>query len=120
MQNQVKLINRTIINLLKLNVCDVINNWDLNIKLTLITYRNAMQASTGYTSYFLLTEQQIRLFCYVIFEPPVHERSQTKYLIDMFKTLHHAYDLVRDNLQLSHKRQTNYYNCRNRYKRFKH
>ena len=51
---QVERMNRTIIDLLKLNVRDATNNWNLNIGLTLMAYRNALQASTGYTSYFLL------------------------------------------------------------------
>ena len=51
---QVKRMNRTIIDLLKLNLHDATNNCDLNIGLTLLAYRSAVQASTGYTPYCLL------------------------------------------------------------------
>ena len=44
---QVERMTRTIIDLLKLNVCDATNNWDLNIGLTLMAYRSEVQASTG-------------------------------------------------------------------------
>ena len=43
----VERMNRPIINLLKFNVQDATNNWDLNIGLTLRAYRSAVQASTG-------------------------------------------------------------------------
>lgn len=53
-----KRMNRTIRNLLILNICDVTNNLNINIKLALMAYRSVFQALTGNTSYFLLKRQK--------------------------------------------------------------
>ena len=67
---QVERINRMIIDLLKLNVRDATNNWYHNIGLTFMAYRSAVQASTGYTPYFLLYGREMRLPLDVIYRPP--------------------------------------------------
>ena len=51
---QVKRMNRTIIELLALNVNNPTKNWDLELRLVLMAYRSAVQISTVYTPYFLL------------------------------------------------------------------
>ena len=70
-------MNRTIIDLLKLNVRDATNKWDLNIGLTFMAYRSAVQASTGYTPYFLLYGREMRLPLDVIYRPPERDQSRT-------------------------------------------
>ena len=110
---------RTIIDLLKLNVSDATNNWDLNIGLALMAYRSAVQASTLYTPYFLLYEREMRLTLDVIYRPPERDQWRTEYAIEVRKTLAQAYDVARDYLQLAHKRQTDYYDRCTRGKRFK-
>ena len=116
---QVERMNRTIIDLLKLNVLDATNNWDLNIGLTLMAYRSAVQASTGYTPYFLLYGREMRLPLDVIYRPPERDQSRTEYAIEVRKTLDQAYNVARDKLQLAPKRQKDYYDRRTRGKRLK-
>ena len=72
-------MNRTIINLLKFNVRDATNNWDLNNGLTLMAYCNAVQASTGSTPYFLLYGQEMRLSLDVIYRHPERDQSRSDY-----------------------------------------
>ena len=112
-------MNRTIIDLLKLNVCNATNNCDLNIGLTLIAYHSALQASIGYTPYFLLYGREVRLLLDVINSLPERDQSRTDYAIEVRKTLDQAYEVARDHLQLAHKRQKDYYDRRTRGKRFK-
>ena len=111
-------MNRMIIDLLNLNVRDATNNWDLNIGLTLMAYRSAVQASTGYTPFFLLNKREMRLALNVIYRLPERDQSRTEYAIEVCKTFDQAYDVARDYLQLAHKRQKDYYDCRTRGKRF--
>ena len=87
----VERMNRTIINLLKLNVRDTTNNWDLNIGLALMAYRSAVQALTGYTMYFLLYRWKIRLPLNEIYRPPKRDQSRTDYAIEVRITLDQAY-----------------------------
>ena len=70
-----------------------------------MAYRSAVQASTSYTSYFLLYGREMRLPLEVIYHPPERDHSRTEYAIEVRKTLDQAYDVSRDNLQLAHKRQ---------------
>ena len=116
---QVKRMNRSIIDSLKLNVRDATNNWDLNIGLTLVVYCRALQGSTGYTPYSLLDGREMRLPLDVIYRPPESDQSRTEHAIEVRKMLYQAYDVARDHLQLAHKRQNDYYDRRTRGKRFK-
>ena len=78
---QVERMNHTINDLLKLNVRDASNNWDLNIGLTIMAYRSEVQASTGYTPYFILYKQEMRLPLDVIYRLFERDRSRTEYAI---------------------------------------
>ena len=63
-------MNRTIIELLKLNVANPTDNWDLELGLCLMAYRSAVQSSTGYTSYYLLYGKEMRLPLDIMYRPP--------------------------------------------------
>ena len=58
---QVERMNRTLIELLALNVANFIENWDLNLGRVLIAYRSAVQSSTKFTSHFMLFGREMRL-----------------------------------------------------------
>ena len=117
---QVERMNRTIIDLLKLNIRDPTNNWDMNIGLALMAYRSAVQTSTNYTPYFLLYGREMRLPLDVMYRPPERDQSRTEYAIEVRKTLDQAYEVTREHLKLAHKRQKDYYDRRTRGQRFKH
>ena len=93
---QVERMNRTIIDLLKLNFSDATNNWDLNSIQTFMAYWSAMQASNGYTPYFLLNRRKMRLPHDVINRLPERDQSRTDYAIEVRKTLDQAYEVGRD------------------------
>ena len=100
-EGQVERMNRTIIDLVKLNVRDATNNWDLNILLTLMAYRSEVQAYTGYTPYFLLYGRKMRLPLDKIYRPPERDQSRTENAIEVRTTLDQTYDEARDQLQLA-------------------
>ena len=116
---QVERMNRTNIDLLKLNVRDATEIWDLNIGLALMAYRSAVQVSNGCTQYFLLYGRIMRAPLDIIYRPPKCYQFRTEYAIEMRKTLYTAYEVSRDDLQLGHKRQKDYYDRCTRGKRFK-
>ena len=55
---QVKRINQVIIELLSINVNSPTDNWDLELGLTLMEYRSAVQTSTGFTSNYMLFSRE--------------------------------------------------------------
>ena len=83
-----------------------------------MAYRSAVEASTSYTLYFLLYGREMRLPLDVIYRPSERDQSPTDYAIEVCKTLDQAYEVARDHLQLTHKRQKNYFDRRTRGKRF--
>ena len=63
-------MNRTLIELLALNIGNPTENWDLNLGLVLIAYRSAVQSSTGFTPHFMLFGREMRLPLDVMYRPP--------------------------------------------------
>ena len=80
---QVDRMNRTIIELLKLNVSNPTDNWDLELGLCSMAYRSAMQSSTGYTSYYLLYEKEMRLPLDIMYRSPGTEQTRTEYVSEL-------------------------------------
>ena len=70
-----------------------------------MAYRSAVQASTGYTPYFLLYGREMRLPLEVIYRPPERDQYRPDYAIEVRKTLDQAYEVTRDHLQLAYKRK---------------
>ena len=109
---QVERMNRTLIELLALNVANPTENWDLNLGLVLIAYRSAVQSSTGFTPYFMLFGREMRLPLDVMYRPPEAMYNRYEYPSEVRKTLTDAYERARERLQLAHKRQKDYYDRR--------
>ena len=66
---QVERMNRTLIELLALNVANPTENWDLNLGIVLIAYRSAVQSSTNFIPYFMLFGREMRLPLDIMYRP---------------------------------------------------
>ena len=109
---QVERMNRTLIELLALNIGNPTENWDLNLGLVLIAYRSAVQSSTGFTPHFMLFGREMRLPLDVMYRPPEATYTRYDYPSEVRKTLTDAYERARERLHLAHKRQKDYYDRR--------
>ena len=116
---QVERMNRTLIELLALNVENPTENWDLNLGLVLMSYRSAVQSSTGHTPYFMLFGREMRLPLDIMYRPPEIEHTRSEYPNEVRKVLEHAYERARDRLHMAHERQKDYYDRRGHGSRFK-
>ena len=105
-------MNRTLIELLGLNVANPTENWDLNLGLVLIAYRSAVQSSTGFTPHFMLFGREMRLSLDIMYRPPEASHSRFDYPNEVRKTLADAYERARKRLHFAHKRQKDYYDRR--------
>ena len=105
-------MNRTLIELLALNVANPTENWDLNLGLMLIAYRSAVQSSTGLTPHFMLFGREMRLPLDIMYRPPEASHSRFDYPNEVRKTLNDAYERARERLHLAHKRKKDYYDRR--------
>ena len=84
-----------------------------------MAYRSAVQSSTGYTSYYLLYGQEMRLPLDIMYRPPGIEQNRTEYVREQRTSLQDAYVTVRENLQSAHQRQKDYYDRLTHGERFK-
>ena len=100
--------NRTIKDLINLNVRDTTKNCDLNIKLALRAYCSAIYALTEYKPYFPIYGRNMRLPLDVLYRLPERDQSRNEYAIIVRKMLDQAYDVARNHLKLAHKRQKDY------------
>ena len=75
---QVERMNRTLVELLSLNVPNPTDNWDLELGLTLMAYRSTVQSSTGFTPYFLLYGKEMRLPLDIVYRPSSQDLSRTQ------------------------------------------
>ena len=108
----VERINRTLIELLALNVANPTENWDLNLGIVLIAYQSAVQSSTGFTPHFMLFGRKMRLPLDIMYRPPEASFTRFDYPNEVRKTLADAYERGRERLHLAHKRQIDYYDRR--------
>ena len=109
---QVERMNRTLIELLALNVANPTENWNLNLGLMLIAYRSAVQSSTGLTPQFMMFGRKMRLPLVIMYRPPEASHSRLDYPNEVRKTLADAYERARERLHLAHNRQKDYYDLR--------
>ena len=102
---QVEQINRTIIDLLKLNVRNPTENWEMEIGLVLIVYRSAIHTSSNFTSYFMLYGREMRLPLDIMYRPPGRELLRAENGTNVHNTLEQAHDTAHNQLMLANKRQ---------------
>ena len=106
---QVERMNQVIIELLKLNVSNPTNNWDLDLGLVLMAYRSAVQSSTVYTFYYLLYANKMRQPLDIMYCPPRTEQTSTEYVRKLRTSLQDAHVTLRKKLQLAHQHHKHYY-----------
>ena len=109
---QVERMNRTLIELLALNVANPTEKLDLNLVLVLIAYRSAVQSSKGLTPHFMLFGREMRLPLDIMYRPPEASYSRFDYPNEVRETLADAYERARERLHLAHNRQKDYYDRR--------
>ena len=112
-------MNRSLVELLSLNVNNPTDNWDLDLGLTLMAFCSAVQSSMGFTPYFLLYGKEMRLPLDIIYCSLSQDLSRTQYAQEVRRVLERAFDTARSKLQLAHERQKDYYDRLTRGERFK-
>ena len=87
---QIEKMNRTLIELLVLNVTNPTENWDLKLGLVLIANRSTIQSSTGFSQHFMLFGPEMRLPLDVMYRPPEGIYTRYDYPSEVRKTLTYA------------------------------
>ena len=107
----VERFNRTLLNMLATCASDHPFDWEQYIRKVCMAYNSSVQASTGYTPFYLMFWRQARLPLDVLYgtcEPAMH--SPSVHATTLHKQMAEAFALVRSRLATQHLRQKEFYN----------
>ena len=97
-------MNRTLGDLLRLNVPNTQAEWDLNLGLVLMASPSSVLDSSGFTPHILLFGKEMRIPIEIMYGDPVPRRATRNELVsDVRAKLALAYDLVREHLKIAQK-----------------
>ena len=108
----VERVNRTIQNVLAAYVSDHQRDWDCHLAQTQLAYNTSQHSSTGYTPHFLLFGREARLPLSVLVDapaPPQIPETLPQYVVSLRERQVEAYERVREQLGVSHRRQKDVY-----------
>ena len=108
----VERVNRTIQNVLAAYVSDHQRDWDCYLAQTQLAYNTSQHSSTGYTLHFLLFGREARLPLSVLVDPPAPPQvpeTLPEYVVSLRERQVEAYERVREQLGVSHRRQKENY-----------
>ena len=107
----VERFNRTLLDMLSTCTKDHPFDWEHHICKVCMAYNSSVQASTGYTPFYLMFGQQAHLPLDVMYETGRPTAlNPGEYALVLQKQLRTAYDLVRKQLSQTHLRQQELYN----------
>ena len=106
----VERMNPTLIMLIRLNVVDARENWDLRVNLVVLAYRTSIQSSSGFTPAKLMFGRELRLPIDIMYgSPPEPPRYANDSVTHLQKVMQNIFEQARQNTSASHKRQKDYY-----------
>ena len=109
----VERFNRTLLNMLATTAEDHPATWETLLPKLCMAYNTSIQASTGYTPFYLMFGREARLPVDLMFGPsPTDTTSPNEYTAQLQLSLREAYRRVRTNLTTAHNRQKDYYDQR--------
>jgi transposase InsO family protein len=109
----VERFNRTLLNMLATTAEDHPATWETLLPKLCMAYNTSIQASTGYTPFYLMFGREARLPVDLMFGPsPTDTTSPNEYTAQLQLSLREAYQRVRTNLTTAHNRQKDYYDQR--------
>ena len=116
----VERFNRTLLHMLATTTREHPFDWEDQIRKVCMAYNTSVQASTGYTPFFLMFGRQARLPIDLMYGTGSHsEMPVSEYAAQLKQSLEDAYRLVRAKLAVSHERRQVQYDKRIHGKPFK-
>ena len=102
--------NRTLLQMLATTIHDCEGNWENHVHAVCMAYNTSVQATTGYTPFYLMYGRQARIPIDIMFGTTSSEHtSPSVYSRKLKESLDNAYQLVRENMGTQLKRQKNFY-----------
>ena len=106
----VERFNRTLLNMLATHCTDHPWDWEQHIRKVCMAYNTSVNATTGYTPFYLMFGRQARLPVDVMYgNTPTDSQSPSEYAVNLKKQLTAAYETVRNTCKSQHERQKELY-----------
>lgn len=106
----VERFNRTLQDMLATTVRDHPFDWEEALRKVCFAYNSSVQASTGYTPFYLMFGREARLPVDIMYGPAEEETADIpEHVTKTKKTLELAYSRVHERLNVSHQRQKEHY-----------
>ena len=106
----VERFNRTLLNMLATTINDHPASWEEHLQKVIMAYNTSVQATTGYSPFFLMFGREARLPVDLMYgSTPSSTTIVTEYAAQLSATLRDAYACARDNSLTEHCRQKSYY-----------
>ena len=106
----VERFNRTLLAMLATCAKDNPLDWEKHVRKVCMAYNTSVQASTGYTPFYLMFGRQARLPADVIYGAPnTDERSVTDYAMALRRRMENAFTLARQHSLTQHLKQKELY-----------
>ena len=106
----VERFNRTLLDMLSATVGSHPSNWEHNIRKVCLAYKSSVHSSTGYSPFFLMFGQQVKLPVDLMYGTgEVAEVPIPMYVQRLKVALREAYALVRNKCATEHRRQKGIY-----------
>ena len=109
----VERFNRTLLNMLATTINDHPASWEDHLQKVILAYNTSIQATTGYTPFFLMFGREARLPPDLMYgSMPSSTTTTTEYAAQLSDTLRSAYACARNNTLAGHRRQKEHYDSR--------
>ena len=107
---QVERFNRTLLSMLAKTAKDHPSTWDTFLPKICMAYNTSVQASTGYTPFYLMFGNEARLPVNIMFGPtPADATSPNEHAAQLQVSIRQAFQAVQENMATAHKRQKEHY-----------
>lgn len=109
----VERFNRTLLSMLSTVIKDNHSSWEKQLRRVCLAYNSSVNATTGYTPFYLMFGRQARLPADLMFgTTPTNKMSHSEYARQMQKDIERAYNIVREKGFVNQQRQKTLYDAR--------
>ena len=108
----VERVNRTLLSMMAMVTSDHPNLWESHLRSLCMAYNCSVQATTGYTPFYLMFGRQARMLIDIMYGAPSPSMPVTKYAAQLKESLENAYHQVHQKMGCSLEREKDFYDKR--------
>ena len=104
----VERVNRTLLSMMAMAASDHPNQWESHLRSLCMAYKCSIQATTGYTPFYLMFGRQAKVPIDLMYGAPSPSMPVTEYAVQLKEGLEKAYQQIRHKMGCSLKREKHF------------